>query len=193
VPGFTAPAAPAGIGRDDYSLERMPGQARDSWRIMVVQRFAQLSTPTQFLIGATPGRGMSFGQAVLAITLGSVILEVVAIFTGMTGVREGLSTTLLARWTRFGSGGSALVGLVIAVTSAGWSGVQNSFFAQSLASTAGGPPLRAWCLAGGALVTAIVVPGFALMSRVAFVTVPGFLALVAYTVFQHCAGTRSAT
>jgi cytosine permease len=187
MPECAASAAPASIGRDDYSLGRVRGEARYSWRIMVVQRFAQLSTPTQFLIGATLGIRMSFGLAVLAITLGSVILEAVIIVTGMIGVREGLSTTLLARWTGFGSGGSALVGLVIAVTSAGWFGVQDSFFAQSLAGTAGGP-LWGWSLAGGALVTVIVLRGFALMSRVAFVTVPGFFLLVAYTVYRVLRG-----
>ena len=183
MPDSAAPTGPASVGRDDYSLGRVPGEARYSWRIMVVQRFAQLSTPTQLLIGATLGIGMSFGRAVLAITLGSVILEAVIIVTGIIGVREGLSTTLLTRWTGFGSGGSALVGLVIAVTSAGWFGVQNSFFAQSLASTVGGP-LWAWSLAGGALVTVIVLRGFDLMSRVAFVAVPGFLLLVAYMVYR---------
>ncbi len=187
MPDSAASAGPASVGRDDYSLGRVPGEARYSWRIMGVQRFAQLSTPTQFLIGATLGIGMSFGRAVLAITLGSVILEAVIIVTGMMGVREGLSTTLLARWAGFGSGGSALVGLVIAVTSAGWFGVQDSFFAQSLASTVGGP-LWAWSLVGGALVTVIVLRGFALMSRVVFVTVPGFLLLVAYMVYRALRG-----
>ena len=99
------------------------------------ERFAQLSAPTQFLVGATLGVGMSFGRAVLAVTLGCVILEVVAVLTGVIGAREGLSTTLLTRWTGFGSGGSALVGLVVAVTSAGWVGVQDSLFAQGLART----------------------------------------------------------
>jgi cytosine permease len=155
---------------------------------MVVQRFAQLSAPTQFMVGATLGVGMSFGRAVLAVTLGCVILEVVAVLTGVIGVREGLSTTLLARWAGFGSGGSALVGLVIAVTSAGWFGVQDSFLAQGLEGTVGGPPLWAWCLAGGALVTVIVVRGFAMMSRVALVTVPGLLFLIAYTAFRVLRG-----
>jgi cytosine permease len=155
---------------------------------MAVLRFAQLSAPTQFLVGATLGVGMSFGRAVLAVTLGCVILEVVAVLTGVIGAREGLSTTLLTRWTGFGSGGSALVGLVVAVTSAGWFGVQDSFFAQGLARTVGGPPQWAWCLAGGALVTAIVVRGFALMRRVPFVTVPGLLVLVAYTAFRELRG-----
>ncbi|WP_433334511.1 purine-cytosine permease family protein [Spirillospora sp. CA-294931] len=175
-------AAPAEAGHDDYSLRRVPEEAKYSWWVMVVQRFGQLSALTQFMIGASLGMGMSFWDAVLAITVGSVILELVTVLTGVMGVREGLSTSLLARWTGFGSGGSALVGLVIAVTSVGWFGVQNTFFAQSLADTVGGPPLWAWCLIGGALVTAIVVYGFASMTWVAFVTVPAFLALAAYTV-----------
>jgi cytosine permease len=153
----------------------VPGEARDSWPSTAVQRFAQLSTPSQFLIGATLGTRMSLGLAVLAIVLGLVILEAVIILTGVMGAREGLSTTLLARWTGFGSDGSALAGLVIAVTSAGWFGVQDSFFAQSLAGTLGGLPLWAWSLTGGALVTILVLSGFALMRRVAFVAVPGFL------------------
>jgi cytosine permease len=188
MPDSAAPARPASVGRDDYSLGRVPGEARDSWRITAVQRFAQLSTPSQFLIGATLGTRMSLGSAVLAIVLGLVILEAVIIVTGVMGAREGLSTTLLARWTGFGSDGSALVGLVIAVTSAGWFGVQDSFFAQSLASTLGGPPLWAWSLVGGALVTILVLRGFALMRRVPFVTVPGFLLLVAYTVYRALLG-----
>jgi cytosine permease len=153
----------------------VPGEARDSWPSTAVQRFAQLSTPSQFLIGATLGTRMSLGLAVLAIVLGLVILETVIILTGVMGAREGLSTTLLARWTGFGSDGSALAGLVIAVTSAGWFGVQDSFFAQSLAGTLGGLPLWAWSLTGGALVTILVLSGFALMRRVASVTAPGFL------------------
>jgi len=188
MPDSTASPGPAGRGRDDYALGRVPGEARYSWRVMVVQRLAQLSAPTQFLIGATLGVGMSFGRAVLAVTLGCVMLEVVAVLTGVIGVREGLATSLLARWGGFGSGGSALVGLVIAVTSVGWFGVQDSFLAQGLEGTVGGPPLWAWCLAGGALVSVIVVRGFAVMSRVAFVTVPGLLLLVAYTAFRVLRG-----
>jgi cytosine permease len=188
MPDSAVPARLGSVGRDNYSLGRVPGEVRDSWRITAVQRFAQLSTPSQFLIGATLGTRMSLGLAVLAIVLGLVILEAVIIVTGVMGAREGSSTSLLARWTGFGRDGSALAGLVIAVTSAGWFGVQDSFFAQSLAGTLGGPPLRAWSLLGGALVIILVLRGFALMRRVPFVTVPGFLLLVAYTVYRALLG-----
>ena len=120
MPDSAAPTGPASVGRDDYSLGRVPGEARYSWRIMVVQRFAQLSTPTQFLIGATLGIRMSFGRAFLAITLGSVILE--AVHHRHRGDRSTPKASQRRCWPA-GPGSAAaapaLVGLVIAVTSAG--------------------------------------------------------------------------
>ncbi len=169
---------------DDYAMSRVPDEAKYSWWVMLVQRLGQLSALTQFLIGASLGMGMTFWRAVIAVTIGSVLLELVTLFTGFIGQREGLSTSLLTRWTGFGSGGSALVGLVIAITSVGWFGVQNTFFAQSLVSTVGLLPLWVWSLVGGAIVTIVVVYGFASMSWIAFVTVPAFLLMAAYTVLQ---------
>jgi cytosine permease len=55
-----------------------------------------------------------------------VILEVVAIFVGIAGMREGLSTSVLSRWTGSGRYGSSIIGLVFAVSLIGWFGVQNA-------------------------------------------------------------------
>src|SRR3712207_4908140 len=66
------------IGHDDYSLSRVPGSERYSWVTLAVQRFGQLSALSQFLLGATLGFGMTFWNAFLALTLGAVLLEVVA-------------------------------------------------------------------------------------------------------------------
>jgi hypothetical protein len=68
-----------------------------------VQRFGQLSALIQFLVGATLGFGMDFWSAFWALTLGSVILEIVAIAIGVIGMREGLSTTLRQRRPRDGA------------------------------------------------------------------------------------------
>ncbi|WP_031334132.1 cytosine permease, partial [Saccharopolyspora erythraea] len=98
------------VGVDDYALTRVPDRARYSWWSVAVQRFGQVSALSQFLLGATLGFGMDFWQALLALTLGAVVLELVAILVGVIGVREGLSTSMLARWTGFGRAGSALIG-----------------------------------------------------------------------------------
>jgi cytosine permease len=172
----------ADVGHDDYSLQRVPVGARYSWGSVALQRFGQMSALSQFLLGATLGVGMRFWPAVAAITLGAVILEIVAIFVGIAGMREGLSTSLLARWTGFGRYGSALIGLIIAISLVGWFGVQNAVFADGLQSLLGGPPLWVWSVITGVGVTAIVVYGFASMTWTAYITVPLFIGLCAWSI-----------
>lgn len=105
-----------GIGRDDHAVTRVPIEERKHWFVVFLQRYGQMSALSQFLLGATLGFGMSFWHAFLALTLGAVILEVVAIFTGIAGQREGLSTSLLTRWAGFGRYGSSVLGLVITIS-----------------------------------------------------------------------------
>lgn len=170
------------IGHDDYSLSRVPGSERYSWVTLAVQRFGQLSALSQFLLGATLGFGMTFWNAFFALTLGAVLLEVVAIFLGIAGMREGLSTSVLARWAGFGRYGSSIIGLVFAVSLIGWFGVQNAVFAEGVHALVGGIPVWAWSIVTGAVVTLIVVYGFLSMAWVAYMTVPVFLLLAGYSV-----------
>ncbi|MER7080708.1 cytosine permease [Saccharopolyspora kobensis] len=185
------------VGVDDYALTRVPDHARYSWWSVAVQRFGQVSALSQFLLGATLGFGMSFWDAFLALTLGAVILEIVAIFVGIIGAREGLSTSMLARWTGFGRAGSALIGLAIAISLIGWFGIQSAVSAKGLVSLVGGLPEWGWALVFGLLVTAIVLRGFRSMAWVAYVTVPAFLVLVGWSIgaelTQHDLGALMAS
>ncbi|WP_433272114.1 purine-cytosine permease family protein [Actinosynnema sp. CS-041913] len=167
---------------DDFSLRRVPPDRRYSWVSVALQRFGQVSSFHQFLLGAVLGFGMTFWDAVLAITVGSVLLEGITILMGIAGTREGLSTSVLARWAGFGRRGSALVGLLMTLSLAGWFGVQNDVFAQGLHALVGGPPVWVWALGGGALVTAIVLFGFHAMAWTAYLTVPAFLALAGFSI-----------
>ncbi|MFI6906995.1 purine-cytosine permease family protein [Nonomuraea sp. NPDC050394] len=171
-----------GLAREDYALERVPATARYGWMTIAVQRFGLLSALSQFLLGATLGLGMTFWQAVLAVTLGAAILELVAIALGVAGMREGLSTSLLARWAGFGRYGSGLVGLVIATALLGWFGVQTAVLARGVSGLLGGSPAWIWAIAGGLVITAIVVHGFAGMAWTAWITVPAFLALAGWAI-----------
>ncbi|MFE0148417.1 purine-cytosine permease family protein [Nonomuraea sp. NPDC059007] len=171
-----------GLAREDYALERVPASARYGWMTIAVQRFGLLSALSQFLLGATLGLGMTFWQAVLAVTLGAAILELVAIALGVAGMREGLSTSLLARWAGFGRYGSGLVGLVIATALLGWFGVQTAVLARGVSGLLGGSPAWIWAIAGGLAITAIVVHGFAGMAWTAWITVPAFLALAGWAI-----------
>lgn len=185
------------VGVDDHAMTRVPESARYSWWSVAVQRFGQISALTQFLLGATLGFGMTFWDAFLALTLGAVILEFVAILVGIIGVREGLPLSVLARWTGFGRGGSALIGLAVGISLIGWFGIQSAVSAQGLAQLIGGLPEGLWALLFGLFVTAIVLRGFRSMAWTAYITVPAFLALVGWSILseltKHDLGTLVAS
>jgi cytosine permease len=173
------------VGVDDYALARVPRTARYSWFSVAVQRFGQMSALSQFLLGATLGFGMRFWSAFWALTLGAVILEIVAIFVGVIGMREGMQTSLIARWTGFGKAGSSLVGLAIGISLIGWFGIQSAVSAQGLAVLIGGLPAWAWSLIFGMAVTAVVLWGFHSMQWMANITVPLFLVLVGWSIISE--------
>ena len=181
------------VGVDDYALTRVPASARYAWWSVAVQRFGQVSALSQFLLGATLGYGMTFWSAFLALTLGAVILEVVAIFVGVIGVKEGLSTSMLGRWTGFGRAGSALIGLAIGISLIGWFGIQSAVSAQGLVALVGGLPQWAWSLLFGLVVTAVVLRGFQSMTWTAFLTVPAFLVLVGWSIVSTLSRHHIAT
>ncbi|KYF51145.1 allantoin permease, partial [Sorangium cellulosum] len=159
------------------------GAQRYPWWSVAVQRFGELSALSQLLLGATLGFHMTFWGAFWALTLGVVLLEVVAVLTGVAGQREGLSTYVLARWTGLGRRGASLFGLVTAVSLVGWFGVQNAIFARGLAALAGVElPLWVFCVVTGAAVTLIVIHGFGSMAWTSYITVPLFLALSAWAI-----------
>lgn len=170
------------MASDDYALSRVPASARYPWLSVATQRFGQISGLSQFLLGATLGYGLPFWWALLAFTLGAVLLELVAIAVGLIGQREGLPTSVLARWTGFGQGGAAVVGLVVGVSAVGWFGVQSQLAGSSLTRLFGALPGWAWSLLFGLVVTVIVTYGFRWMAWTAYLTVPAFLILAGVSV-----------
>lgn len=175
------------VGVDDYALARVPQSARYSWWSVAMQRFGQISALSQFLLGSTLGFGMGFWDAFWALTLGAVVLEVVAIFVGVIGVREGLQTSVITRWTGFGHAGSSLIGLAIGISLIGWFGIQSAVSAAGLSSLLGVLPTWAWSLVFGLAVTLIVLYGFRSMAWVAYITVPAFLVLVGWSIVSELA------
>jgi len=175
------------FGTDDFATARVPARARYSWYSVAVQRFGQISALSQFLLGATLGFGMSFWDSFLAITFGAVILEVVAIALGVIGMREGISTSTLARWCGFGQAGSAVIGLAIGISLVGWFGIQSAVSAEGLYQLMPIMPVWLWALLFGLAVTAIVIKGFKSMAWTAYLTVPAFVVLVAWSVGSELA------
>jgi cytosine permease len=172
---------------DDYALRRVPADARYGWWSVALQQFGQLSDLITFSTGVILGAGLSFWGAFWALTLGSVVLELVAVFVGIAGVREGLSTSVLARWTGFGRYGSALLGLIISISLIGWFGIQNGIFAVGMNSLLPQLPIWLWSVLTGLVITVLVMYGFRSMRWIAFLAVPLFQIVIAYSVITEFA------
>lgn len=170
---------------DDYSLSRVPMTARKSlWSITIV-RVGAFATISQFLLGASMGYGLTFKQALIATILGSLLLQVIGFLLGYAGAKEGLSTSLLARWTGFGRHGATILSLIIAISCIGWFGIQNSVFASGLVEATGGAlSLTVATFLTGLGVTLLVIFGFKIMSITATIAVPLFLVAVGFGVFS---------
>ncbi|MDN5322556.1 MAG: cytosine permease [Clostridia bacterium] len=170
---------------NDYALERTPLEARKPmWDVFLV-RFGAVATMSQFILGATLGYGMTLKGALIATLLGSVLLEIVSFLIGVAGAKEGMSTSLLTRWTGFGKVGSSLISLIIAISCIGWFGIQNSVFAEGLIKAFGGNvSFKLMAFITGISITLIVVFGYKMISWTAKIAVPGFLAAVAYATYK---------
>lgn len=171
--------------QDDYALRRVPAGARHGWGWVALQQFGQLSDLITFSTGVVLGAGLSFWGAFWALTLGSVVLELVSVFVGVAGCREGLSTSVLTRWTGFGRYGSALLGLIVAISLVGWFGVQNGIFALAMSTMVPSLATWVWSVITGVVVTAFVMYGFRAMRWVGLVAVPAFQIVIAYSVITQ--------
>lgn len=166
---------------ENYSVSRVPAAARLPFFGVALVHMGMLTALDQFMLGAVLGHSMSYSDAFLAITAGSIIFFIATFGLGYAGMREGVSGSLLARWSGFGTNGSILVGLLIAVSLLGWFGVQNSVFANSLDFALGHKLGFHWAAAlSGLTLTLIVAFGFRALRFAARIAVPAFALSIIY-------------
>ncbi|OAA87952.1 MULTISPECIES: purine-cytosine permease family protein [Clostridium] len=173
---------------DDYALSRVPSNVRrPMWEVLII-RLGCLACVSQVMLGAALGYGMTFWGAFWATIFGSVILQAVSFAIGAAAAKEGLSTSLLSRWSGFGKAGSSIIGGIIAISLMGWFGIQNSVFAEGIYKATGIFNMQIWSAITGLVVTIIVVYGYKVLSLTADVTLPLFLCTMVYAGFKLLSG-----
>lgn len=173
---------------DDYALSRVPQNGKKKlWQIIMI-RLGCFACVSQLMTGAALGFGMTFHDAVFAVLLGSIALVIVGAALGIIGAQQGLSTSLLSRWCGFGNYGSALIGIVIAIASVGWFGVQNTVFAEGVYRATGVLNLQIWAVITGLSIIIIVYFGISSLSWTANIALPLFLIAIGISSVQMFRG-----
>lgn len=168
-------------GRDEFAIKRVPLDKRLPFIGVALVHAGMLTALDQFMLGAALGHGMSILDAYTAIFIASVICGVLTYGMGTAGMREGMSCSLLARWCGFGRIGSALIGIVIAVSLMGWFGIQTAIFGKSLNFALGDHlGFEASAAIAGALLTILVAIGFRALRLIAKFAIPLFIAAICY-------------
>ena len=107
---------------NDYEATPVPDSEHMSWlsqgAVWIGASFCLAAIQT----GGILANGLSFGQSIIAILVGSAILTVLAIFMGIVGAQTHLASAMNSRFS-LGIKGSKIFGIVVAFSLFGWFGV----------------------------------------------------------------------
>lgn len=173
---------------ENHSVSRVPVKDKVDVLTMCIVRIGATTSLVQFMLGSTLGHSMTFHEAMLATILGSSFLEFISLGLGIAGAREGLSTSLLSRWCGFGYLGSAIIGGMIAVSSLGWFGVQNSIVAEGVVAVLGMSKFSSGfyiaAVFSGLSISVLVAFGVKGLGWIAKVALPLFFLVIAWIFYQ---------
>ncbi len=163
----------------DYPVTPVPAHARKSFfSVAVVLLGFTVFTPTM-LAGAAIGPAFSFGDLLLVIGVGSLILGAYVAVIGWIGSRTGLTTVVMARYT-LGSRGAKLASVLLGGTQIGWYGVVVGTIGDLTAQALGWdsyPAVAAVMVLTSALMCATAYWGYKGMYWVSLVSTPLILIL----------------
>jgi len=168
---------------EDYPTRPVPADVGVSgWRIALINSALALSL-SGLVAGVQLGAALGLADATVAFVAGGLLLSIVGAVTGYVGVRLRLTSYMIIRYA-FGSQGSKLVNLCLALSLFGWFGVNSSLFGKASAqiwnSLSGGSSAEwVFVVGGGVLMTAGAIFGFKSLSLLSAFVVPlQFLILV---------------
>ena len=178
---------------EDYATSPVPPHIRvNAYRIALINCGLALSL-TGLILGVELGANLGLARSTVAFVTGGIVLAFIAAITGYVGVKVRMSSYMIIRYA-FGSRGSNIVNLCMAVSLFGWFGVNASLFAQAAAelwTTLTGIALPEWLftVAGGVLMTAGAALGFRSLQFLSVLLVPVQLLVLLWLVQITLTGT----
>ena len=181
----------ATVGKDEYARRPVPTEKTvGGIQIALVIVGGTIAVPG-FILAAQIAEARALGGAVPAFLIGSLILAVMAVLTGIVGTRTRVSTYVLAR-SSFGIVGARLVALVVATALFGWFAVLAGVFGTALKEItlelfAVDLSESVFIVIGAFLFMCVTALGFRAIDKFAAIVVPAMLALLIYTAYSALA------
>jgi len=181
---------------EGYATSPVPPHIRvNGYRIALINCGLALSL-SGLVLGVELGANLGLTRSTVAFVAGGIVLALIAGITGYVGVKVRMSSYMIIRYA-FGSRGSNIVNLCMAVSLLGWFGVMASLFAQAAAelwTALTGIALPEWMfiVAGGVLMTAGAMRGFRSLKFLSVLLVPVQLLVLLWLVQIMLTGTSFA-
>ena len=170
---------------DDYcQVPVPPGQGQSSPRIALIIIGGTIGIPI-FILGAQMGGSLGFVDAVKAFFFGAVILGAMMFCTSWVGGHSRVSTYKLVE-AAFGFSGAKLSNAVIALTLAGWYGINCKMFGMAtdkvMLSLGVELPVNLYMVIGSLLMLFVSLKGFKGIDKLALYLVPLMVLFIIYAV-----------
>lgn len=161
----------------DYIYTPVPQNKRYGWIKMFFVWLCWNVVVGDLATGTALGSSMKFRDALIALSIGDIILVAVMIMTVYIGSKTGLAAMSLIRFT-VGRVGTYIFSAIICVTSVGWFATQLGFFGQIWSQYI---PISVPILAvlGGIMMASTAIKGFKGMEKLStFAAIPLLLFIV---------------
>jgi cytosine permease len=169
------------MNEDSPFVPTNQSQKQGWWFLTGVMIGCTICVPV-FVMGADMAHQIPYTQFILAAFLGGILAAGVALITGIVGQRTGLPTAMLAK-IAFGTNGSVLANLAMAISSIGWFGIQTAVFSAAfvqLSSQVWGVQLNPTIVTilSGLIMSTTAVIGYRGLGKLSYVAVPLLMVLL---------------
>ena len=128
---LVSPPIDATLSNADLAPTRVMQRTWSTYHIASLWVGLSVCIPTYMLAASLVGGGMSWGQAILTIMLGNLIVCVPMVLIAHSGTRFGIPFPVLAR-ASFGIFGSNVPALLRSLVACGWFGIQTWIGGQAI-------------------------------------------------------------
>ncbi len=164
------------IMKQDSPLQPVRDNNKQNWLFLAAVLIGCTICVPVFSLGAQLAVQATFYTFIFAAFLGGVIAAGIALLTGYVGQKTGLPTSMLVKIT-FGSYGSLIANVSMAMCSIGWFGIQTNIFSYVLNEQLErvfsiSLNEQAITIASGLVMSITAIIGFRSMGKLSFIAVP---------------------